>query len=218
MSRIEVNSGDRYGLLTVINEVEPQRAGLKHPRNLRRMRCTCDCGREAIVLLQCLRRGETQSCGCLIGQYARPKHTHRPKGQPPLPTYQSWQSMKKRCYDPNSAGYASYGGRGITVCEKWMQFGGFAEDMGERPDGTTLDRINVDGHYEPGNCRWATAKEQQRNRRDNIMVAFDGQTMCIADWADAIGINRHTLHSRIFRYGWPVEKAMTHPGGKRNAG
>ena len=139
-----------------------------------------------------------------------PRHGHRPRGYA-SPTYQSWQAMKSRCCGPGDQAYSKYGGRGIKVCEKWMRFEGFLEDMGERPDGTSLDRIDNDGNYEPGNCRWATRKQQQRNTRANVMVTFGGESRCVAEWAELFGLNRDTLFCRIFRSGWPVERAMTTP-------
>jgi len=140
-----------------------------------------------------------------------PRHGHRPKGRAPSPTYQSWHAMKSRCCSPADQAFEQYGGRGITVCEKWMRFEGFLGDMGERPEGTSLDRIDNDGNYEPGNCRWATPSEQQRNTRQNLMLTFDGATLCVAEWADRIGMNSNTLWSRIVKSGWPVEKALTTP-------
>ena len=144
-----------------------------------------------------------------------PRHGHRPKGRPASPTYQSWQAMKSRCCCPGDQAYSEYGGRGITVCEKWMRFDGFLDDMGERPDGTTLDRIDNNLGYDPSNCRWATPKRQQRNRRDTVFVTFDGKTYSIADWADILGIKKGTLRDRIVRYKWDTERALTEPVHRR---
>lgn len=128
-------------------------------------RCACDCGAMVGVIARNLRSGNTKSCGCLRRERASSSdHGHKRRGLS-SPTYVSWSRMMQRCNDPNSNRWSLYGGRGITVCPQWRTFQGFLADMGERPPGKTLDRINVDGNYEPDNCRWATASEQARNRR-----------------------------------------------------
>jgi hypothetical protein len=128
--------------------------------------CQCDCGTERIVGVAWLRSGNTMSCGSCskLGNQRAKKHGYSPKGQRTL-TYNSWQAMKKRCFDPKTNGYRYWGGRGITICERWMQFENFLADMGERPEGTTLDRVDVNGNYESSNCRWATPIEQRANRQ-----------------------------------------------------
>lgn len=124
------------------------------------------------------------------------------------PLYACWDAMKRRCYSPNNKEYFRYGARGISVCERWMKFEHFVEDMGERPKGLTLERKNNDGNYEPGNCRWATRAEQSRNTRHTVLLTFKGKTMCMADWAKEFGMLPNTLGGRI-RSGWPVERALT---------
>ncbi len=143
-------------------------------------------------------------------QMGTPRHGHRPRGYA-TPTYHSWTAMKSRCFCLNAFGYERYGGRGITVCEKWMRFEGFLDDMGERPEGTSLDRIDNNGNYEPDNCRWATAKQQQRNTQKNVRLTFNGKTRCLKEWAEIVGINHHTIRSRIRKSGWSTEKALTTP-------
>ena len=132
--------------------------------------CVCDCGTRRTVTGVSLRSGETLSCGCLARQVASilaTTHGHSRLGQRNA-TYRSWESMKRRCTNPTTAGFASYGGRGISICPRWLDFEAFLSDMGERPDGRSLDRINVNGNYEPGNCRWATPTEQARNKRSSV--------------------------------------------------
>lgn len=136
--------------------------------------CRCDCGNEVSVFTGKLNSGHTQSCGCLHIDRAIAANTIHGQGSSKTgrisPTYKSWQQMKRRCYNPNHDAYSYYGGRGITVCERWRNsFEAFLEDMGDRPDGMTIDRIDTDGNYEPDNCRWATHSEQMRNRRNNAI-------------------------------------------------
>ena len=137
-----------------------------------KVRVRCDCGAARVVQLSHLRAGSTKSCGCLRkqlaprrGQTSRYKNQHGHAGDGGSPTYLSWYAMKQRCFNQNHENFPYYGGRGITVCEPWLRFENFLADMGERPGGKTLDRINPDGIYEPDNCRWATPKEQAGNRR-----------------------------------------------------
>ena len=116
-------------------------------------------------------------------------------------TYNAWTAMMQRCRYPKHKQYADYGGRGINVCDRWLTFENFVADMGERPKGLTLDRWpNNDGDYAPGNCRWATRTEQNRNRRDNRMVTWGGETLCLAEWAERLGITRSSLHERLERH------------------
>ena len=120
------------------------------------------------------------------------------------------QQMIARCYDPEHHKYGSYGARGIRVCDRWICFRLFAEDVGNRPDGMTLNRIDNDGEYSPENCEWATYETQAQNRRDNSNLTFNGQTLCITEWARRLGVSREALRNRIQR-GWSVEDAICRP-------
>lgn len=125
-------------------------------------------------------------------------------------TYFAWRSMRSRCCDPAHAAWANYGGRGIAVCREWQEdYDAFVRDMGECPDGHTLDRIDCDGNYEPENCRWADWKCQANNKRTNHYLTHDGQTLTIAEWADRLGVARSTLSRRVNIYRMTPEQALT---------
>lgn len=132
------------------------------------------------------------------------------------PTYRTWKSMRARCKNPSSPNYSLYGGRGIVVCPQWdKSFSAFLRDMGERPAGFTLDRIDNDGNYEPKNCRWASQSEQQRNKNNNRNITYLGKTQCVTDWANELGIDPRRLFQRFAR-GWSVDQALqTRLGGRR---
>jgi hypothetical protein len=127
-------------------------------------------------------------------------------------TYTIWRQVKSRCLNSNNPSYSDYGGRGISICKRWEDsFEAFLLDMGERPsDRHSIDRIDNSGDYEPGNCKWSTFAEQNRNYRRNIIIEHNGQAKCLADWADEMGITRHTLRRRI-RAGWDMADALTIP-------
>jgi hypothetical protein len=163
-----VDSGDRYGRLSFVRQV-PRRANDKHLRGLWR----CECGSEKEIAISRVRKGYSKSCGCLAAEVSSEKA--RKHGMRGTPEYSSWQAMKARCLDPNNKDYPRWGGRGVTVCAEWVaSFDAFYEHIGPRLPRTSLDRINNTRGYEPGNVRWATAKEQQENRRDSWEVEIDG--------------------------------------------
>lgn len=195
-SRIGVSLGDRYGEYELIAEL-PNRGRKRY------FLCRCSCGREVAVRFGHLRSGHSVSCGCVKGSLSSLSS---------LPEYRIWKGMKRRCYRPKSRGYAGYGGRGIKVCDRWREsFENFLEDMGERPSTEySIDRIDSDGDYEPGNCRWATRSEQSRNRNDNRILEFNGERMCLLDWARRYGMKKGTLHSRLSK-GWTLRDALTQP-------
>lgn len=127
------------------------------------------------------------------------------------PTYKSWDSMLSRCRNPNAQGYENYGGRGIKVCDTWLDFRVFLSDMGVRPSGTSIDRIDCNKGYEPGNCRWATRIEQARNTRATKNYEMDGRSMCLAAWAEEFGVSQAVVRKRVSVMGWDLRRALTTP-------
>jgi len=172
--------------------------------------CKCDCGNECIVIGSNLRRGNTTSCGCAHSEICRSQIVHGDaRGGAVSTEHVIWQQMRERCRNVDGRHYADYGGRGITVCERWDDFNNFLEDMGRRPsEAHTLDRFpDNDGNYEPSNCRWATWVDQARNRRSNRIVNFRGRDMCLAEAADLAGLHYACVHGRLKR-GWSVDRAL----------
>lgn len=168
-------------------------------------RCQCDCGNECIVAGSALRAGLTRSCGCFLVENRKEVSTKH--GGVGTRLYTIWLNMRVRCGDPI---YLNYCGRGIQVCERWQNsFGAFRDDVGEPPSSKhSLDRWpDNDGNYEPGNVRWATAKQQGRNKRNTIFIEVRGERLSVADAADRYGISYDTLHNRIIA-GWHPDQAV----------
>lgn len=179
--------------------------------------CVCDCGGEATPTTSNLRHGTTASCGCSrIGKFTNYKHGAGKRGSWTR-EFKAWLAMRRRCYDKKLEFYSDYGGRGIKVCEAWREdFAQFLKDVGPAPSPKhTLDRIDNDGDYEPGNVRWATQLEQAQNRRGLHKLTFQGETRTMNDWSRIVGILRETIRYRL-KAGWPVEKALTTPSRRKS--
>ena len=221
--RVDVPVGTEFGRLVVVREL-PTRKHLSGGTK-RWFLCRCDCGVEKEVRLGNLRSGHTVSCG---------RHSAPPTGSDPTKRadyhgmkdsseYGIWEGMKDRCYKPRTRGYKGYGGRGIAVCSAWRSsFKSFFEDIGARPSSDhSIDRIDGDGNYSCGhceeciekgwvaNCRWATRAEQRRNQKDVRMLTFQGETMCMADWAKRKGMSKGALWARLDKMS--VEEALRKP-------
>lgn len=184
--------GERIGKLVILEHL---------PKDL--VNCMCDCGTKKIVRLGHMRDGHVRSCGCLrtLNQ-PNLRHGHNRTGSAgtgPSPEYTCWQNIKNRCCNPHNISYKNYGGRGIKVCERWAKsFHNFLNDVGLRPGPRySLDRIDHDGDYVPDNVRWATWKEQHRNRRNNRLLTHSGETMPLAAWAERLCVKESTLAWRI---------------------
>ncbi len=172
--------------------------------------CCCDCGGEVTAMGKYLRKGEVKSCGCLNRQgIAGPsnfRHGHAPESGVSK-TYRIWAGMIQRCENTANGAFAEYGAKGIKVCERWHEFPIFLADMGECPEGRSIDRFpDMVGNYEPGNCRWATPKEQANNTRRNRRITFNGETLTLTEWGNRLNIPLPTLHSRLKRL--PIEQAL----------
>lgn len=161
-------TGQKFGMLLVLSNAPSKGKNLY-------VNCICDCGKKTVVQKGHLGNGHTKSCGCL-------NYTHKMRD---TPEYKAWSSMRGRCYKEYVFSYPIYGGRGITVCERWLNsFENFFADMGERPSKShSLDRVDTNGNYEPGNCRWATPHEQTRNQRTNRWIEYNGEKLILSDWA-----------------------------------
>lgn len=191
--------GERFGRLIV-------KAAFGSYQGRRQWSCICDCGGRSIVSTRDLRLGRVTSCGC-----AKTKHGHS-RGNHPL--YQVWLEMRNRCSNPAHKSYYRYGGRGIKVDPRWNDFEVFLADMGPRPDGYSLDRINNDLGYSPGNCKWSTAQEQVLNSSRPKWITVNGVTKHITAWAKDLNIRPSAITQRINTYGWSKERACTTPGRK----
>ena len=126
------------------------------------------------------------------------------------PTANTWRAMWRRCTNQKAESYANYGGRGISVCKRWESYANFEADMGRKPDGLSIDRIDNDGNYEPGNCRWATPKQQARNTRANVLYEYQGREMCLAELAELAGLAPQVIANRI-ENGWAMDRAVAEP-------
>lgn len=202
-------SGQRFGRLVAQSYVSPSAAGGI-------WLCACDCGGSAKTTITKLRSGHTQSCGCRKRELTLARTvTH---GMSYSSEHGIWLAMTQRCTNPNNAAYADYAGRGIFICDRWVSGDGsrsgfecFFSDMGKRPSAAhTLDRIDNDGPYHPKNCRWATRKQQARNRRSNRMVSVDGTQMSVAEACEKLRLDHSFINARL-QHGFSWERAISQP-------
>lgn len=197
----------KFGRWLVIKELE----SLKYNKNTKRVfLCKCECGNEKNVLLANLINGVTKSCGCLNSEKAKERMTTH--GLSKIPEYFIYNSIKERCFNDKNWAYQYYGDKGILMCDSWKNsFEVFLKDMGRRPSELhSVDRIDSKKGYEPSNCRWATMKEQSRNKSSNVLITYNGRTQCLQDWCIELGLNRNSVKSRI-KYGWTYERIFSTP-------
>ena len=200
---IIVNTGDKFGKLTVLHEAP--RGSRGHTQSV----CKCECGNVVTVTNSRLVSGHTRSCGCILKEMK----TNLQHGESYTRLHSVWSAMKNRCTNPNDPAYKHYGARGIRVCHRWLDYKAFsrwAKSHGYA-DNLTIERIDVNGNYEPGNCRFVTKKEQAWNRRTSRIITYNGKTQCLEQWAKEIGISSGTLSSRINRQHWSIKHALEEP-------
>lgn len=203
-------SGKKFGRLFVLcrsNDIIQPSGGRKTM-----WRCRCECGTEKDVWSHSLISGMTKSCGCLQREITSEKNaTHGMSG---TRLGRIWRAMKTRCYNPNFSEYEIYGGRGIEICDEWLndpcEFFNWALRSGYSDD-LSIDRIDTNKGYSPDNCRWVTSSTQNNNKRSNINITYDGETHTMAEWACIKGIQYQTLKDRIGRYGWSIDEALSRP-------
>ena len=205
MSKALDLTGQRFGRYTVLEKAPKRASGGTY------WVCKCDCGNVREVSTAHLRRGDSKSCGCLRADTCGQMFTTHGLSKHPL--HKVWEAMLERCDYPNNKRYRNYGGRGITVCDEWRDdfktfydwsiAHGYAE-------GLTIDRIDVNGDYEPTNCRWVTWKDQSNNTTTNRYITYGNKTQTLTQWSEELGINKTTLRDRL-ESGWSVEKAFTTP-------
>lgn len=207
--------GDVYGRLTVLSESSRETPSKGRRRIRKFCVCRCECGKEKEIDRDHLRTGHTKSCGCLHTESVKKTMTthgatvSRRKGEYNR-AYGIWGGITDRCTNVNNHAYKDYGGRGITVCDRWRSFENFFADMGNPPAGMTIDRADNDKGYCKENCRWASRKEQGRNRRSTVLLTHNGRTMCMKAWAEEMGMCGSAIRHRL-NIGWSVEKALTAP-------
>lgn len=191
-------SGRTFGRLTVVGR--SAKIGVRVSWD-----CICECGASTTVQGLNLTQGVSRSCGCLQKEMSALKLTTH--GMSNTRLYQRWQAIHKRCKDLTCAAYKNYGARGIRVCEEWRDFERFLQDMGRPVRGATIERKDNDGPYSKDNCRWASRKEQGRNKRNNRLITCGEQTKSVTEWAASLGIKRQTLYQRIHRR-WSTDRLL----------
>lgn len=203
MERINLSIGKKFNKLTILSYY----GAIK---NVRHVNVVCECGKEKVISFGSVFYGKTKSCGCITKKYDFSFDIKKTK------IYRSWRSMLGRCFNPNVKRYSIYGARGITVCERWKTFINFYNDMGMPPsDKHSLDRIDNNGDYEPGNCRWATFYEQANNKNNNVFIDVNGKKMSVTEAERFLGFKNGTIKTRLYN-GISMEDAIKPVGYFKN--
>lgn len=199
--------GRRFGKLVATEAISVE------PGSPRKYLCLCDCGRNKVMRRDHLLTNKPKSCGCMrkeLKQRVTVTHGHKLNGKASS-EYMTWAAVKQRCLNCNNRSFHNYGGRGILMCQEWKtSFAAFFQDMGKRPPGTTLERRDNNGNYEPSNCKWATKREQCNNTRRNKRLTYLGQTLTMAQWERRKNFNHGLIHARLTK-GWSVERSIETP-------
>lgn len=217
--RIEVaRVGDRFGRLVVMQKVN-RKLYRSHVNSRPCFICRCDCGKFKLILAASVVGGGTRSCGCLRREMTRKRMTQHghAKRSGHSREFNIWMGIKKRCYSQKNPSYKNYGGRGITMCQKWLfSFSAFLRDMGPIPSNRhSIERLDNDRGYDPGNCVWLLRSLQNRNRRTTVWIVVGGERKTLAEWCRKAGIAYGTYYARTRYYGWSVEDAVTTPTKRR---
>jgi hypothetical protein len=209
MSRIDL-TGQRFGRLEVLRFSHTERKAGTY------WECLCDCGEKKVILYSSLARGDSKSCGCWARESTKVRNTKHgytanDKKNKHYRTYSIWQGVKNRCYNKNVKAYKHYGGRGIKVCPSWLEsFENFLKDMGNPPAGYSIERVDVNGDYEPGNCKWVHPSERSINRQNVIYLELNGERLTTKEWSKKLNCRHQLLNLRKWR-GWSDEKILTTP-------
>lgn len=204
LQSLNIKTGTKFGRLTVLDKINDKKLGKAYE-------CLCDCGNITYVRGTMLQNGNTRSCGCLHNEGNNKKHKLSY-----TKLYRVYYGMKNRCYNQKHSYYQDYGGRGITICDEWLNnntnFFNWAINNGYQ-EGLTIDRIDIEKGYSPDNCRWTTNIEQVRNRRNTVHIKYEGVTKTMAQWSEELNIPYHTLYTRYTK-GWKSENILFGKGGK----
>lgn len=209
MARLNLING-KFGRLTVL-ELHSIKKGATQ------WLCKCQCGKKTVVGVGDLRNGHTKSCGCLHLEIINNGKANFKHGMEGTIFFSKWAGIKRRCLNKNDKRYNNYGGRGIKVCDRWLSFINFRDDMYQSylehynkfGKNTSIDRINNNGNYEPNNCKWSTQREQCNNKNNNVLITYKGETLTIKQWANKLNISNTTLWNRLNTLHWSVKKSLT---------
>lgn len=210
-NKINYEAQQHIGNCIFIQELPHKYHGNTKHNTIRMGLFICRCGKQFEASIKSVKQFHTKSCGCVNVHMAMLKHGHGGRCNQSS-EYMTWQSMLERCRNPKNRYYHNYGGRGISVCKRWIKFENFISDMGLKPKDQkySIERINNDGNYEPSNCKWATREEQESNKRTNRYITYNGVTLHLSAWARKQSLKPNCIKNRL-KNNWSIEKALTTP-------